>query len=70
MLVFVVLAPGLVFALLALAWLLGWVPPERVVSSITGVTFSASVLALTFVRPPPCIHAVRHCDLRELVYRP
>lgn len=49
MLVFVVLAPGLVFALLALAWLLGWVPPERVVSSITGVTFSASVLALTFV---------------------
>ena len=49
MLVFVVLAPGLVFALLSLAWLLGWVPPERIVSSITGVTFSASVVALTVV---------------------
>lgn len=49
MLLFVVLAPGLVFAVLALAWLLGWVPPERLMSSMTGLTFSASVLALAVV---------------------
>ncbi len=45
-LVFVVLAPGVVFGVLALLWLLGWVPGERMVSRITGVTFSASVLGL------------------------
>ncbi len=28
-LVFVVLAPGVVFGVLALLWLLGWVPAER-----------------------------------------
>ena len=47
LLTFVVLAPGLVFALLALLWLLGWVPPEHIVSRITGWIFSLSVLALT-----------------------
>jgi NADH-quinone oxidoreductase subunit L len=46
MLIFVVLAPGVVFAVLALLWLAGWVPAERVVSRVTGVTFSLSVLAL------------------------
>jgi len=45
-LVFVVLAPGVVFGVLAFLWLLGWVPRERMVSSITGVTFSACVLGL------------------------
>jgi NADH-quinone oxidoreductase subunit L len=49
MLVFVVLAPGVVFAVLALVWLAGWVPAERVVSKITGVAFTASVLALAVV---------------------
>ena len=45
-LVFVVLAPGVVFGVFALLWLLGWVPGERVVSRITGLTFSACVIAL------------------------
>ena len=49
MLVFVVLAPGVVFASLALLWLLGWTPQERVVSGITGATFSIAVLALAAV---------------------
>ena len=39
MLVFVVLAPGVVFGVLALLWLMGSVPTERLVSRITGVTF-------------------------------
>ena len=46
LLVFVVLAPGVVFGVLALLWLLGWVPRERVVSRITGLTFSACVVGL------------------------
>jgi NAD(P)H-quinone oxidoreductase subunit 5 len=45
-LVSVVLAPGIVFALLALSWLLGWIPGERMISRITGVTFSLSSLGL------------------------
>jgi NADH:ubiquinone oxidoreductase subunit 5 (subunit L)/multisubunit Na+/H+ antiporter MnhA subunit len=49
MLVFVVLAPGVVFGALALLWLVGWVPAERLVSGITGVTFSAAILALFVV---------------------
>jgi NADH-quinone oxidoreductase subunit L len=41
-LVVVVLAPAVVFALFALLWLLiAWTPSERVVSSITGLTFLA-----------------------------
>jgi NADH-quinone oxidoreductase subunit L len=48
-LVFVVLAPGVVFGVLALLWLLGWVPPERVISRITGWMFSASIVALLVV---------------------
>ena len=51
-LVFVVLAPGVVFGLLALLWLLGWAPSERVLSRITALTFSACIfgLALTVAR--------------------
>jgi NAD(P)H-quinone oxidoreductase subunit 5 len=45
-LVFVVLAPGIVFGTLAFLWLLGWVPGERPVSRITGVTFSGCVFGL------------------------
>src|SRR5579884_3725087 len=45
-LVGVVLAPGFVFAVLALVWLLGWVPGERAVSRLTGVTFSLCAAAL------------------------
>ncbi len=48
-LLFVVLAPGLVFAAFALLWLLGWVPSERAVSRVTGLTFSTSILALAVV---------------------
>jgi NAD(P)H-quinone oxidoreductase subunit 5 len=40
-LVFVVVAPGVIFGLFGLLWLLEWVPSERFMSSITGVTFSA-----------------------------
>lgn len=45
-LVFVVMAPGAVFGLLALLWLFGWVPSERVLSRITGLIFAACVFAL------------------------
>jgi NADH-quinone oxidoreductase subunit L len=45
-LVFVVLAPGAVFAAFATLWLLGWVPSERAVSRATGLTFSACVFSL------------------------
>ncbi len=45
-LVFVVVSPGAVFGVFALLWLLGWVPGERAVSRITGLTFSACVIAL------------------------
>ena len=48
-LLFVVLAPGVVFAAFALLWLLGWVPSERVVSRITGLTFSACIFALAVI---------------------
>lgn len=46
-LVFVVMAPGAVFCLLALTWLVGWVPSEHVISRITGLTFTACLLALS-----------------------
>ena len=49
MLVFVVLAPGGAFAVLSLLWLVGWVPVERVISRITGVVFSACILALAAI---------------------
>src|SRR5947209_16029687 len=49
MLMFIVLAPGVVFTVFALLWLAGWVPPERVLSGITGATFSVSCLALAAI---------------------
>jgi NAD(P)H-quinone oxidoreductase subunit 5 len=45
-LVFVVMAPGAVFGLLALLWLFGWIPSERVVSRITGMAFAACAFLL------------------------
>jgi NADH-quinone oxidoreductase subunit L len=45
-LVFVVLAPGVVFGILALLWLLGWTPGERFLSRITGLMFSACALGI------------------------
>ena len=43
-LAFVVMAPGIVFGTFALLWLLGWTPGERLLSWITGLTFSACTL--------------------------
>ena len=48
-LVFVVLAPGVVFAVLSLLWLLGWVPSERFLCRVTGLTFTACVLAIALI---------------------
>ena len=45
-LVFVVAAPGVVCAALALLWLLGIAPGEKAVSRVTALTFSACTLAL------------------------
>ncbi len=45
-LVFVVLAPGFVFGILASLWLLGWAPSERMLSRVTGLTFSSCVLGV------------------------
>lgn len=49
LLVFVVLAPGAVFGIFGLSWLLGWAPSERFLSRITGVTFSVCVWALAML---------------------
>jgi len=49
LLLFVVLAPGTVFSVISLLWLLGWVPKERVVSGITGIVFAASIFALAAI---------------------
>jgi NAD(P)H-quinone oxidoreductase subunit 5 len=46
MLVLVVLAPGVVFAALAVGWLAGWAPSERVISRATGATYLACLLGL------------------------
>ena len=40
------MAPGGVFGILALLWLLGWEPSERILSRITGLTFAACALAM------------------------
>ena len=45
LLVFAVAAPGLVFGLLGLFWLAGYVPAERAVSRTTAFVFSASIVA-------------------------
>lgn len=45
-LVFVVLAPGVVFGFLASLWMLGWTPSERVLSRVTGLTFTGCSLGV------------------------
>src|SRR5579872_1160838 len=45
-LIFVVLAPGVVFAIFALLWLFGWTPGERFLSRITVLTFAASTFGI------------------------
>jgi NADH-quinone oxidoreductase subunit L len=45
-LVFVVLAPGVVFGILASLWLLGWAPSERLISQVTGLAFSFCALGV------------------------
>lgn len=45
-LAFVVLAPGVVFGVLAFLWLLGWAPGERFLSRITALTFSTCALGI------------------------
>src|SRR5579875_2298523 len=55
-LVSVVLAPGVAFAVLAASWMIGWSPSERVVSSVTGLTFfgcslGVAALAWTILAP-------------------
>jgi NADH:ubiquinone oxidoreductase subunit 5 (subunit L)/multisubunit Na+/H+ antiporter MnhA subunit len=45
-LVFVVVAPGVIFGLFSLLWLLDWVPSERLMSSITGLTFSTTTVGV------------------------
>ena len=48
-LVFVVVAPGVVFGMFALLWLLGWTPGERFLSWITGLTFSACSIGIAAI---------------------
>ena len=40
-LIFVVAAPGVIFAVFGLLWMIDWVPSERLLSWITGLTFAA-----------------------------
>src|SRR5581483_7883261 len=49
MLVFAVLAPGVVFIVLAALWLLGWTATERAVSRVTGLVFSASIICIAAI---------------------
>ena len=49
LLLFIVLAPGVVFSVISLLWLVGWVPTERVLSATTGMVFAASVFALAAI---------------------
>ena len=39
-LVFVVMAPGVIFGVFGLLWMMDWVPSERLLSWITGLTFA------------------------------
>ncbi|HVB87704.1 MAG TPA: proton-conducting transporter membrane subunit [Candidatus Dormibacteraeota bacterium] len=55
-LVFVVLAPGAMFAILASLWMVGWTPSERVLTWLTGATFlgctlGVAALAWTILAP-------------------
>ena len=49
LLVFAVVAPGVMFGVFGLLWLVGKVPTERVLSRVTGTTFSACVAALAAI---------------------
>ncbi len=49
LLLFIVLAPGVVFSVISLLWLVGWVPKERVLSATTGIVFAASIFALAAI---------------------
>ena len=49
LLLFIVLAPGVVFSVISLLWLVGWVPTERVLSATTGIVFTASTFALAAI---------------------
>jgi len=51
-LVFVVLAPGVVFGFLASLWLLGWTVGESVLSWITRLTFSMCTLGIALLAWP------------------
>ena len=46
LLVAAVLAPGVVFLLLAFSWILGYLPAERLVARVANTTFSFCLLAL------------------------
>lgn len=48
-LLFIVLAPGVVFSVISLLWLLGWAPTERVLSTTTGMVFAASIFAFAAI---------------------
>jgi NAD(P)H-quinone oxidoreductase subunit 5 len=52
-LVFVVLAPGVVFAVLGLLWLAGWAASERAVSRVTAATFGACILGVLVLAGGP-----------------
>ena len=45
-LIFVVVAPGFIFAAFGLLWMMNWVPSERLLSRITGLTFAACALGV------------------------
>jgi hypothetical protein len=48
-LLFAVIAPGLAFSILAMLWLLGWSPAERLMSRLTAFTFSASIFSIVLL---------------------
>jgi NAD(P)H-quinone oxidoreductase subunit 5 len=45
-LVFVVVAPGVIFAVFGLLWMMDWVPSERLLSWITGLTFAVCTFGI------------------------
>jgi NADH-quinone oxidoreductase subunit L len=49
LLAFLVAAPGALFALLALLWLLGWKPPEKLLSRVTATLFSTMAIACAWL---------------------
>ena len=42
----VVMAPGVIFALFSLLWLLGWTPPERALTRVTGAVYLLATCAV------------------------